>query len=780
MSEANTGGSEALRGRLASLLVLTPLPATVDALLRVADAPMADAPLGESPFSEAIAACARRDPALLAYLLKGREGLASPDVLANSVSLSTLLADLAPALAAQLIGDLHAYDGGEQDAYATMVWPRSIRTACLAEALARAAHATDETAERAYALGLLLDTGAAALYRLEPATYSPMLREHGVQLPDLLEAERASFGMTHSLAGRIWADAWELPAEARRHIWLQYQPRPAHAATDTERTLTLVLHWARRFAWGAQLSQAEVTALDLAVPAEEIRAAIESAEDRAAAMMQSAPATALEPESFRTRLSAFISAPSRSTTAEELAWAEQALMAGEGQAVPAAADASSAGRSDAIAAMAKALHSPIARITAGTNTLLTTSGEADPGLLRAIHEQGQLAERILQDVLAHTQPVAPKPEPQLLNFFLRRFFQGIEERMRWRGVRIELNLAEGLPRIPLDRMAFEQVLLNLTANAAQSMGELGGVLTVATESAGNEGVVVRVEDTGRGLGAGLVQQAFEPFVKGPDSGEGPGLGLTAAKALVEAHGGRIELTPGAERGAVCTMTLPLTVQTTPGVVKKPTQAKQPTPAKNPAPSKPIEAKVPEIKSPEIKERPLLRVVDVQSKAAQPSSPQSKSLPPKSLPPKPSPPKPSPPKTPEPAAETPKATPQDLDPKQLLMADPDFELGELLHELLGRRGFDVVYLRDPAQALAEATGAAFGQILVDAALTAPDGRPLAQALHEALPGARVILTITPGAPFAGAIEGVSTLRLEKPFPVRALLSALQPAGSASRK
>ena len=746
MGTGDTPDNTALRARLSALTALPLLPATVDALLRQDGGPAMDA----------VAGCARRDPALFAWLLKRHNALDAPEALASHLHAQRVLDELAPPFAAQVIADAPSFDGGNGDAYAAVVWPRAIHTACLAEALACLVGSPGERGESGYGLGLLLDAGAAALYRLDPAAYGPILREHAADLPGLLDAERARFGMTHSLAGRIVAEAWELPNEARRHVWLQYQPHPAPAGSDRERALSLILHWARRFGWNLHGGHFDEPARSLSVTPDALREAVEAAGDRADALVQSAPAQPAEPEAFRARLSAFIASASRAAPPEELEWAEQALMAGEAESTPPAFNPPfpAPPQAEAAAPMARALRAPIERITAHANALLTGSGHADPALLRAIYEQGQVAERVLQDVLAVTQPTAPKPEPLLLNYFLQQFFKGIEERLRARGVRVQLELAEGLPRMPLDRAAFEQVLLNLVTNAVQAMGRLGGVLSVSTASA-DAGVVVRLADTGPGLEPGIAAQAFEPFVKGANSGDGPGLGLTAARMLIEAHGGSLALEPGPEHGAVCTLRLAATVDA------------MPTPE---APTRPVKQPAPETPS---RERPILQVVDVQSR------------PPESRPVDFEAPEFDPPVTErsQPKSEPPKTNPAasvtgEPDPKRLLMADPDFELGELLQDLLGRRGFEVVYYRDPAQALAQAaSGEPFGQLLVDASLQAPDGRPLVLALHDALPGARVILTESPGAPAPESVEGVSTMRISKPFPVRALLSALQPAGSA---
>jgi signal transduction histidine kinase len=96
------------------------------------------------------------------------------------------------------------------------------------------------------------------------------------------------------------------------------------------------------------------------------------------------------------------------------------------------------------------------------------------------------------------------------------------------------------------------VLLNLIRNAVQAM-PAGGTLTIETEADGSA-VVLAVADTGPGIPADQAEQIFKPFFT--TKTKGTGLGLTVARALVTAMGGRLALGRAAEGGARFTLTLP--------------------------------------------------------------------------------------------------------------------------------------------------------------------------------------------------------------------------------
>jgi signal transduction histidine kinase len=110
---------------------------------------------------------------------------------------------------------------------------------------------------------------------------------------------------------------------------------------------------------------------------------------------------------------------------------------------------------------------------------------------------------------------------------------------------------------PVAPEKIERVLLNLLTNALRHTPSDGSV-AVHVEQLRDE-VVVRVEDSGDGLDPGARERMFERFWRSDEArtGSGAGLGLAIARALVEAHGGRIWAENRAEGGARVAFTLPV-------------------------------------------------------------------------------------------------------------------------------------------------------------------------------------------------------------------------------
>ena len=124
-------------------------------------------------------------------------------------------------------------------------------------------------------------------------------------------------------------------------------------------------------------------------------------------------------------------------------------------------------------------------------------------------------------------------------------------------VRIVLDLAPDLPRLRLDRIQIQQVLLNLLRNSIDALEALPPerkeiVIRSALEQSGD--VVITVSDTGPGVPEELLQRLFMPFAT--TRSDGTGLGLAISRTIVEAHGGRLDHQANTPSGAAFIVKLP--------------------------------------------------------------------------------------------------------------------------------------------------------------------------------------------------------------------------------
>jgi signal transduction histidine kinase len=125
-------------------------------------------------------------------------------------------------------------------------------------------------------------------------------------------------------------------------------------------------------------------------------------------------------------------------------------------------------------------------------------------------------------------------------------------------VRLLTELAPTLPPVQGDRLRLRQIILNLLSNAAK-FTEAGTVQLKAY--AENGSVVIQVADTGRGIEPAHLPRLFEQFTQEglADQAEhaGAGLSLPISKALVELHGGQIQVESQVGQGTVVTVKLPV-------------------------------------------------------------------------------------------------------------------------------------------------------------------------------------------------------------------------------
>jgi two-component system cell cycle sensor histidine kinase/response regulator CckA len=137
-------------------------------------------------------------------------------------------------------------------------------------------------------------------------------------------------------------------------------------------------------------------------------------------------------------------------------------------------------------------------------------------------------------------------------------------------VKIELYMDPSTPNVRFDPTQFEQVLVNLAANARDAMPS-GGTLTIATShhviretdenldgKVPGDYLMMTVSDTGIGMSAEVRQRIFEPFFSTKHGKGGTGLGLAVTYGALRQHGGTIEAESTENHGATFRIYVPAT------------------------------------------------------------------------------------------------------------------------------------------------------------------------------------------------------------------------------
>jgi signal transduction histidine kinase len=127
-----------------------------------------------------------------------------------------------------------------------------------------------------------------------------------------------------------------------------------------------------------------------------------------------------------------------------------------------------------------------------------------------------------------------------------------------KGVKVTGEVGSSVPEVAVDTRRLQRVLYNLVQNAVRHT-PADGTVAITAEDAGQE-VRVTVSDSGEGISPEEMPHLFESFHRADRSRSrahgGAGLGLTIARGIVEAHGGRIWAESGPGAGSRFTFTLP--------------------------------------------------------------------------------------------------------------------------------------------------------------------------------------------------------------------------------
>ena len=177
-------------------------------------------------------------------------------------------------------------------------------------------------------------------------------------------------------------------------------------------------------------------------------------------------------------------------------------------------------------------------------------------ILHDIQEDDTRAGDVIQGMRTMLQKHELEMTPLDVNAFARETVNLTLPEAVSRGVQMDLELADGLPRIQGDRVHLQQVLLNLLLNGMDAVADTPpDRRRLRVRSVQRDGQVeLAVTDSGAGFAEGSLSQVFESFFT--TKGHGLGMGLSIARRIIEVHGGRIGAENNAEGGATVWFRLP--------------------------------------------------------------------------------------------------------------------------------------------------------------------------------------------------------------------------------
>jgi len=221
-------------------------------------------------------------------------------------------------------------------------------------------------------------------------------------------------------------------------------------------------------------------------------------------------------------------------------------------------------RGQLIGDVAHELRTPLTSIKGYMEGLIDGVLPAEAETYQQVYREADRLQRLVHDLQelsrveagAYQLNLQPIEIHQLIETLKSRLMRQFEEK----GVSLQFDVPTDLPHVRVDEDRVGQVLLNLVGNALHYTPGGGSVRVAAHQH--DRQIEIAVIDTGIGIPAEHLSQLFTRFYRVDKSrsraGGGSGIGLTIAKHLVEAQGGRIWATSdGAGKGSTFTFTLPV-------------------------------------------------------------------------------------------------------------------------------------------------------------------------------------------------------------------------------
>jgi signal transduction histidine kinase len=215
-----------------------------------------------------------------------------------------------------------------------------------------------------------------------------------------------------------------------------------------------------------------------------------------------------------------------------------------------------------IADISHELRTPLAAVRSALEGLRDGLIDPGPATFASLHDRVLLLTRLVGDLhqlaLADAGQLSIERQPTQLSEVINGIVETVGFQIEDSGLTLEKAVDPTLPTLLVDANRIEQVILNLLANAIRHTPE-GGRIEIRADRTGDGEVTLSVCDTGPGLAQEELDRIFERFYRADPAreGTGAGLGLSIAKALVEAHGGRIRAENSPQGGACFKVVLPI-------------------------------------------------------------------------------------------------------------------------------------------------------------------------------------------------------------------------------
>ena len=215
------------------------------------------------------------------------------------------------------------------------------------------------------------------------------------------------------------------------------------------------------------------------------------------------------------------------------------------------------------ASIAHEINQPLSSMVTNANAGLRWLSRPEPQIdeaqaaLKRIIDEGHRADQIVSGIRAMFLKGAQERVTVDIRYLLDRTLERSASERALADIDVQKRYTAYRNQVVCNPVQLQQVVMNLVDNAVDAMKNVPRRerrLSIGIVDGEDEDVEVSVADAGSGVPADIADRIFEPFFSTKPSGMG--MGLMFCSTVVEAHGGRLRVTPNHPKGAVFSFTLP--------------------------------------------------------------------------------------------------------------------------------------------------------------------------------------------------------------------------------
>ena len=214
-----------------------------------------------------------------------------------------------------------------------------------------------------------------------------------------------------------------------------------------------------------------------------------------------------------------------------------------------------AGVGQLVSGVAHELNNPLTAVI-GYSDLLIEQAPDNPARqkLERLGTEARRIKRIVDNLMSFARPQTEGRKLMDIAVVARESLMLCEHQLQSKGIQVEMNFAQNLPRVSLNEGQFKRVFVNLFSNSANAMEDASEKRIVVEGRQEGTKIIVRFSDSGKGFTD--LTRAFDPFYTTRPVGQGTGLGLSVCYGTVKEHNGNIYAQNLEPNGAALTIELP--------------------------------------------------------------------------------------------------------------------------------------------------------------------------------------------------------------------------------